>query len=89
LLAHGIELCEEYLTRYGKIHTCYSALFAADEIIPYVKWDKHTPFVRAMPEEYKFDDSITTIEAYKMYISSKPWVASNYLRLPNRKPDWI
>jgi hypothetical protein len=24
-----------------------------------------------------------------MYIASKPWVATNYLRAPERKPDWI
>ena len=32
-----------------------------------------------MPDEYKFDTSIDTL-LYKMYIASKPWVASNYLR---------
>jgi len=89
LLSHGMALCEEYFTRYGKIHTCFKTLIAADYIIPYVKWNSHTPFVRAMPEEFKFDDSITTIEAYKMYIASKPWVATNYLRLPHKKPDWV
>jgi hypothetical protein len=46
-------------------------------------------FVRAMPDEYKLDESIDTFTAYKMYIASKPWVASNYLRMPQRKPDWI
>jgi hypothetical protein len=46
-------------------------------------------FTRAMPDEYKLDDSIDTFTAYKMYIASKPWVASNYLRMPNRKPEWI
>ena len=89
LLAHGIALCEEYFNRYGKCHTCFKTLLAADEIIPYVKWDDHTPFVRAMPEEFKFDDSIDTLTAYKMYIASKPWVKDNYLRLPNRKPEWV
>jgi len=42
-----------------------------------------------MPDEYKLDDSITTMEAYKMYIASKPWVSDNYLRLPDRKPEWV
>ena len=46
-------------------------------------------FVRAMPDEFKFDTSIDTFTAYKMYIASKPWVASNYLRDPSRKPDWV
>jgi hypothetical protein len=89
LLTHGIALCEEYFNRYGKCHTCFKTLLAADEIIPYVSWGDHTPFVRAMPEEYKWDDSISTIDAYKMYIASKPWVCDNYLRLPNRKPEWV
>jgi hypothetical protein len=46
-------------------------------------------FTRAMPDEYKFDTSIDTFTAYKMYIASKPWVAENYLRIPERKPYWI
>jgi hypothetical protein len=46
-------------------------------------------FTRAMPDEYKLDESIDTFTAYKMYIASKPWVAENYLRIPPRKPDWI
>jgi hypothetical protein len=37
LLAHGIALCEEYFNRYGKCHTCFKTLLAADEIIPYVR----------------------------------------------------
>jgi len=48
-----------------------------------------TPFVRAMPDEYKLDTSISTFDAYKMYIASKPWVCDNYLRIPDRKPDWV
>ena len=46
-------------------------------------------FSRAMPDEFKYDDSIDTFTAYKMYIASKPWVKDNYLRKPERKPDWI
>ena len=46
-------------------------------------------FTRAMPDEYKLDESIDTFEAYKKYIASKPWVADNYLRIPERKPEWI
>ena len=48
-----------------------------------------TPFVRAMPDEFKLDTGISTFDAYKMYIASKPWVKDNYLRIPERKPDWI
>jgi hypothetical protein len=42
-----------------------------------------------MPDEYKFDTSIDTFEAYKRYISSKTWVKDNYLRMPQRRPEWV
>jgi hypothetical protein len=89
LLQHGIALCDEYKMRYGKTHSCFHSLLAAKEILPVGDNQDPTPFARAMPEEYKFDDSITTFDAYKMYIASKPWVKDNYLRIPGRKPDWL
>jgi hypothetical protein len=94
LLHHGLALCDEYTQRYGKVHTCFNTLNAAKEILPTGdptgrSGKETTPFVRAMPDEFKFDDSISTFDAYKMYIASKPWVKDNYLRLPRRKPDWI
>ena len=46
-------------------------------------------FTRAMPDEYKLDKSIDTFEAYKQYINTKPWVKTNYVKIPSRKPEWI
>ena len=94
LLAHGLALCDEYTHRYGKRHTCHNTLLAAKEILPTAdpqgrSGKDTTPFVRAMPDEFKYDASIDTFIAYKNYISSKPWVASNYLRDKSRKPDWV
>jgi hypothetical protein len=89
LLVHGFALCQEYAARYEKTHTCFQTLLAANEIFPNVNYSNYTPFVRAMPDEYKLDTSIDTFTAYKMYIASKPWVCDNYIRLPHRKPSWI
>ena len=91
LIKHGLALCEEYSNRYAKIHSCLHTLAHVDKLFPLdaVHTSKLTPFTRAMPDEYKHDTSIDTFTAYKNYISSKPWVASNYLRDPSRKPDWI
>ena len=89
LLVHGFALCQEYAARYEKTHTCFHTLLAAHEIFPNVNYSNHTPFVRAMPDEYKLDTSIDTFTAYRMYIASKPWVCDNYIRLPHRKPSWI
>jgi hypothetical protein len=75
--------------RYGKPHSCYNTLLGAYYIFPKGKINETTPFVRAMPDEYKFDTSIDTFTAYKMYIASKPWVSNNYLRMPQRRPEWV
>ena len=48
LLEHGVALCDEYYNRYGKNHTCYRTLIAADHIIPQAKLDNHTPFVLSL-----------------------------------------
>jgi len=89
LIEHAFALCEEYTARFGKEHTCYPTLVAASKIFPQCDSVDHTPFARAMPEEYKYDDTITTFEAYMMYLASKPWLADNYRRIPTRKPDWV
>jgi len=89
LIKHGMNLCDEYTLRYGKTHTAYNTLVEAYYLFPKGKLDKVTPFARAMPDEFKYDTSIDTFTAYKNYISSKPWVTSNYLRMPERKPEWV
>ena len=90
LLAHGLALCNEYSWRYGKIHSCEKTLEEATTIIPSAP-PPYLPksFTFAGPDEFKYDTSIDTFTAYKRYISSKPWAASNYLRDPSRKPDWL
>jgi hypothetical protein len=89
LIKWGLNLCDEYTLRYNKTHSCQNTLIEAYYLFPKGKLNKVTPFARAMPDEYKLDTSIDTFTAYKMYIASKPWVASNYLRMPERKPEWI
>ena len=89
LICHGFALCKEYQHRYEKAHSCLKTIVAATKIFPVGDVRLITPFVRAMPDEFKFDTSIDTFTAYKNYISSKPWVASNYVRDGSRKPDWV
>ena len=89
LIKWGMNLCDEYSVRYGKTHSCYNTLLDAYYLFPKGKLTNVTPFVRAMPDEYKFDTSIDTFTAYKMYIASKPWVSNNYLRMPSRRPSWV
>lgn len=96
LIAHGFGLCMEYTIRYQKQHSCSATILRAASIYetnvgvgPANKWNQVTKFTRAMPDEYKLDESIDTFTAYKMYIASKPWAKDNYLRMPDRKPNWM
>jgi len=96
LIAHGYALCAEYHSRYDKVHTCYSAICEAADIYDRTfdekcgdAYHKVTDFTRAMPEDLKYNTRISTIEAYKYYLNTKPWLAHNYLRIPSRKPSFI
>ena len=96
LIQHGLALCGEYTSRYGKVHTCQDVLYQAVHIYQacfdmYLDhaYVKVTDFTRAMPESIKFDTTIDTITAYKQYLNTKPWLATNYLRIPSRKPSFI
>lgn len=95
LITHGIALSTEYTHRYGKVHSCNKTLFEAKQLF-HRKTGKDITchsmadkFARAMPDEYKYDTNIDTFDAYKMYVASKPWVSTNYLKCPDRKPWWI
>ena len=95
LIRHGFALCNEYRHRYGKDHACMAGLLEAEKIFNKMSgknidiYYNVTQFTRAMPDEWKHDNTIDTFEAYKRYIASKPWVKDNYLKIPKRKPDWI
>jgi hypothetical protein len=89
LIKHGMNLCDEFHLRYGKPHSCYNTLLGAYYLFPKGKINETTPFVRAMPDYLKYDESIDTFEAYKKYIATKEWVKTNYLKMPQRKPEWI
>ena len=97
LISHGMALCDEYTARYGKVHACQPAIAEAITIfeaafdfnVDIYKDSLPMTFTRAMPESIKYDNTISTITAYKRYLNTKPWLASNYLRIPSRKPSFI
>ena len=97
LISHGMALCDEYTARFHKHHACQPAIAEAITIfeaafdfnVDIYKDSLPMTFTRAMPESLKFDTTIDTITAYKRYLTTKPWLASNYLRIPSRKPSFI
>ena len=95
MIAHGVALCYEYYKRYGKVHSCSSAVQEARAVFnEKTKKDLSIhrdvkDFAFAGPDQFKYDTSIDIFTAYKRYIASKPWVVDNYLRNPSRKPNWL
>ena len=88
LIAHGMALCEEYTHRYDKVHSCEKTILEAGSIIPFTM-EKPKSFARAMPDVLKNNIAISTFTAYKEYLRSMTWVASNYICDSSRKPWWI
>ena len=95
LITHGISLCNEYTYRYEKRHSCQNTLEEALEIfnceskISIFDYQNVKEYTRAMPDDLKNDTDIDTITAYRKYVASKPWARDNYLRKPERLPDWM
>ena len=96
LICHGLSLCQEYTLRYDKIHACLRPMLEAKNIytrcfdvpIETAAVAVNT-FTRAMPDDIKYDTTIDTITAYIKYLNTKPWLSTNYLRIPSRKPSFI
>ena len=94
LLSHGIALCDEYKMRYGKVHTCFRTLMAAKEILPTGdptgrSGKGPTPFVFAGPDEFKYDTGVDIYENIRCILHLNLGVKDNYLRIPDRRPEWI
>ena len=96
LICHGLALCAEYTLRYDKIHACQAPMTEAVSIFESafdfnvdIYQDTVDTFTRAMPDDIKYDTTIDTITAYRKYLNTKPWLSTNYLRIPSRKPSFI
>ena len=95
LIQHALGMCDEFNIRYGHQHKLTKSLFETKKLFHrktgeiILVFKEVTGFARAMPEDIKFDDSIDDITAYRRYMNTKEWVWSNYLRIPDRRPDWV
>ena len=95
LIQHALGLCDEFNLRYEHKHKLTKSLFNSKllfhretgEII--TCYNQVTGFARAMPDYLKYDDTIDDVEAYHRYLNTKEWIYYNYLRKPERRPDWL
>ena len=88
-IVHGLAICAEYHRRYGKIHSCLQAHLDAKKLFEanggsLKMFEQHAPFVRAMPEEIKNDDTISSVEAYRKYMHTKHYAAWKH----GNEPQW-
>ena len=95
LIQHGCGLTTEFRARYDKAHGLEKSmlnckrLFQSQTGESIIVFRNITGFARAMPEDLKFDDTIDDVTAYRLYLNTKEWAYYNYLRKPDRRPDWL
>ena len=87
LVQHGLEICNEFIKRYGKRHKTQDVLEWCRDNEPNIPDAGFTPPPQCMPDEFKQED---TIKAYKrFYIEDKIAIKKlNYNKL-NNQPEWI
>lgn len=87
LVAHGLEICNEFVKRYGKPHKTQEVLEWCKNNEPNIPNNGFKVPPQCMPEEYKMED---TLEAYKrFYILDKVGVKGLDWKKLNNKPEWI
>lgn len=68
LLAHAVALCEEYTTRYGRVHATEPVIDALLDIDPVIPDLGLTPFARAIKEPWKTETvNMSIVDAYRRY----------------------
>ena len=83
LVSLGVELCQEYTFRYGKVHKCLEVINECLGCLEVIPSGPLTPFAQAMPEEYKKDNAVEAYRAY--YAGAKSKIAA----WKNREvPEW-
>lgn len=82
LVEHGIALCEEYTSRYGKRHKCQDVIEWCSRNSSIIPEGGLTEFAQAMPDEYKSKDSVL---AYRKYYKGEK---SRIATWKQNKPSW-
>jgi hypothetical protein len=86
LCSHALALCEEYTFRYKKIHASKKVIDWCSVNEPNIPSIGMLEFVKAMPNEYKTDD---TVESYRQYYI-KDKLKKIKMVYTNRKiPEWM
>jgi hypothetical protein len=83
LVEHGIELCEEYTRRYGKVHASQAVIVTASGLAEKIPAGVLTAFAQAMPDECKKESAV---EAYRNYYKLKKVAIATWKH--SETPSW-
>jgi len=82
-----LEICSEFIKRYGKRHKTQDVLEWCKLNEPSIPDNGFTPPPQCMPDQFKGED---TISAYKkFYIEDKVKIKNLSWNKLNNKPNWI
>jgi len=87
LVAHGLEICNEFVKRYGKRHKTQDILEWCRDNEPNIPDNGFTPPPQCMPDEYKKNDTITAYREF--YIKDKIGVKGLGWKKMGNPPEWI
>jgi len=80
LAQHGWWICQEYSNRYGKVHACQLPIEQLISMAHHIPDGELTPFVQAMPDEFKHESAVVAYRRY--YIEGK----SKIVKWANGRP---
>ena len=87
LVKHGLEICDEFEKRYGKVHATKAVLQWLEQNEPNLPDNGFISPPQCMPDEFKDQD---TLAAYKkFYINDKVKIKGLNWNKSNNKPIWV
>jgi hypothetical protein len=87
LVKHGLEICDEFEKRYGKVHATKAVLQWLEQNEPNLPDNGFVDPPQCMPDEFKDQD---TLAAYKkFYIDDKVKIKGLNWNKLNNKPVWV
>jgi len=82
----AIAMCRSYTARFGKIHACEAPIIHMGSLWnKFVYSEEMSPFVQAMPDQYKDKDPV---RAYRAYYRSKENSKGGVRYTRTQYPEW-
>lgn len=81
---HGLGICNEFINRFGKTHSCHSKIDHLLDMCDKLPSGNMTPFAQAMPDEYRDSNAVS---AYRKYYKAEKATFAKWEK-GRLAPDW-